>query len=282
MILDGKKVAAEIRREVAEEVASLRQYGIVPKLAVISVGDDPASAVYVRNKEKACKEVGISCEVMRLPSDVSGREFFETIRRVNWSDSIHAALVQLPLPSQFRSIHPADFIHSQKDVDAFTATRTGELTLGVNEIAPCTPAGIMELLKRYDIPVEGKRCVIIGRSDIVGKPLALMMLHANATVTICHSKTQGLKEICREADILVSAVGKPNFVRADMVKAGAVVIDVGINRTEDGKLVGDVDFAAVEPIASYITPVPGGVGQMTVAMLLKNVVTLTKAREGIR
>ncbi len=282
MILNGKKLAADIRREVTQEVTSLRQLGVIPKLAVISVGGDPASAVYVRNKEKACNEVGIECEVIHLPGNVSGREFYDTIHRVNWDDTIHAALVQLPLPSKFRHAPSCELIHYRKDVDAFSSLRTGELALGVNEIAPCTPAGIMELLKRYDIPVEGKRCVIIGRSDIVGKPLALMMLHANATVTICHSKTQNLKEICREADILVSAVGKPNFVRADMVKAGAIVIDVGINRAEDGKLVGDVAFDEVEPIASYITPVPGGVGPMTVAMLLKNVVALTKSQEGIK
>lgn len=276
MILDGKKIAADIRREVAAEAASLRDKGIVPTLVVYLVGDDPASAVYVRNKEKACKEVGIECRVVRNPSQIDYETFSRGIYTASEDRNVDGVMVQLPLPPHL-DIDDARFhITPLKDVDGITSYCVDRLAHGNKGITPCTPAGIMELLKRYDIPVVGKRCVVVGRSDIVGKPMAMMLLNANATVTVCHSRTENLAAVCREADILIAAVGKPKLITADMVKPGAVVIDVGINRTEDGKLVGDVDFDAVEPIASYITPVPGGVGPMTVAMLLKNVVTLAK------
>lgn len=276
MILDGKKIAAEIRREVAADVALRPKGRRAPCLAVFQVGDDPASCVYVRNKQKACEEVGIRFLHVRQPESIS--RFSLEALLVHYSrdrDDVDAILLQLPVPGVVDESRLLDYIAPEKDADGLTSYHAALLQRGRASVAPCTPAGVMELLRRYHVPIEGKRCVVVGRSDIVGKPMANMLLNANGTVTICHSRTENLAEICREADILVSAVGKPRFITADMVKPGACVVDVGINRT-GGKLCGDVDFAAVEPIAGYITPVPGGVGAMTVAMLLRNVVKLAK------
>lgn len=270
-IIDGKAISAVIRLELAKRTEELKKArGIVPGLAVIMVGDDPASAVYVRNKEKACAELGFHSELYRLPADSTEKDISELIDRLNGDDAIHGILLQLPLPKGINSKGLTDRILSEKDVDAFNPYNVGRISAGDYGFLPCTPAGVMELLSRSGIEIAGKRCVIIGRSNIVGKPMAMLMLNADATVTVCHSKTRDLASVCREADILISAVGKAGFVTADMVREGAVVIDVGMNRNENGKLCGDVDFAAVAPKTSYITPVPGGVGPMTITMLMRN------------
>ncbi|MCI8387008.1 MAG: bifunctional methylenetetrahydrofolate dehydrogenase/methenyltetrahydrofolate cyclohydrolase FolD [Clostridiales bacterium] len=276
-IIDGKKIAAEIRGEIAQECAELKAKGIVPGLAVIIVGEDPASQVYVRNKKKACEEVGFHSEVYELPEATTEDELLALVKRLNADDSIHGILVQLPLPKHLNDEIIIDNIDPKKDVDAFHPYNVGEIMIGEYDYLPCTPAGVMALLEKSGIQVEGKHCVVLGRSNIVGKPQAMLLLHANGTVTICHSRTKNLALYTREADILVVAVGKADFVTGDMVKDDAVVIDVGMNRRADGKLTGDVDFATVEPKASYITPVPGGVGPMTITMLLKN--TLTSAKK---
>jgi methylenetetrahydrofolate dehydrogenase (NADP+)/methenyltetrahydrofolate cyclohydrolase len=278
--IDGKEIAARVRAEVAAEIAARVAEGkAAPGLAVVIVGEDPASQVYVRNKRKACLEVGIRSETYAMPADTTMEELLARIDALNADPAVHGILVQLPLPAHLDAKAVLARVAPAKDADAFHPLNMGRLLEGTHCIAPGTPAGMMELLHRYGIPVEGKRCVVLGRSDIVGKPMALLLLHGHGTVTVCHSRTQNLREICREADILVVAIGKAGFLKADMVKPGAVVLDVGINRTEDGKLVGDVDFAAVEPVASYITPVPGGVGPMTIAMLLKNTLTLAQNQE---
>ncbi len=276
-IIDGKAIAAAIRREVADEAAALKEKGVTPGLAVILVGNDPASCTYVRNKQKACVEAGLYAEQIDLPAETTQEELLAKVEELNARTDIHGILCQLPLPRHLDDKAVIAAISPDKDVDAFHAANVGHIMIGDHRFLPCTPAGVMELIHRAGVTVEGKECVVIGRSNIVGKPMAMLLLHENGTVTICHSRTKDLKEICRRADILVAAVGKPKFVTADMVKPGAVVIDVGMDRDENGKLCGDVDFAAVEPIAGAITPVPGGVGPMTIAMLLKNTITAAKA-----
>lgn len=279
--IDGKAVSAKVREEVAQEVSTLKEQGLCPGLAVVIVGDDPASRIYVNNKKKACQATGIYSEEYALPASTTQDELLSLVEMLNHKKEIHGILVQSPLPKGLDEAAVVEAIDPQKDVDAFHAYNVGKIMIGDYKFLPCTPAGIMELLKAYDLSAEGKRCVVIGRSNIVGKPMAMLLLHQNGTVTICHSRTQNLPEITRQADILVSAVGKSHFVTADMVKPGAVVIDVGMNRDESGKLCGDVDFVGVEPVASYITPVPGGVGPMTIAMLLKNTVTAAKLQNGL-
>lgn len=272
-LIDGKAIASEIRAEIRDEISGM---SIRPGLAVVLVGDDPASQVYVRNKHRACEEVGIYSEVYTLPAETSEEQLLGLIDQLNQSPAIHGILVQLPLPKHLDEEKVILAIDPAKDVDAFHPVNVGKIMIGNFDFLPCTPAGVMELIKRSGIDVAGKECVVIGRSNIVGKPQAMLMLHSNATVTVCHSRTKNLPEVCRRADIIVSAVGKADFVTADMVKDGAVVIDVGMNRNAEGKLVGDVAFDEVAPKTSYITPVPGGVGPMTITMLLKNTVTAAK------
>lgn len=277
-IINGKEISAAIREEIK---AGVQGMSVRPGLAVVLVGDDPASAVYVRNKSKACAEVGIYSEVYRLPEETGREQLLGLIEQLNQSPLIHGILVQLPLPKHLDPEEVIMAIDPAKDVDAFHPVNVGKIIIGNYDFLPCTPAGVMELLHRSGIEVSGKECVVIGRSNIVGKPQAMLLLHENATVTVCHSKTRDLPSVCRRADILVSAVGKAKFVTADMVRNGAVVIDVGMNRDENGKLCGDVDFEPVSEKASYITPVPGGVGPMTITMLLKNTVTAAKRAEQI-
>lgn len=281
VILDGKAVSAKVKEEVKEEVEALKKQGVSVGLAVIIVGNNPASRTYVNNKKKACEAAGILSEEYALPEETTQEELLALVRELNHKDSINGILCQLPLPKQLDEEAVIAAISEKKDVDAFSAVNVGHIMIGDYSFLPCTPAGIMEILRHYNIDVAGKECVVIGRSNIVGKPMAMLLLHQNGTVTICHSKTKNLKEVTSRADILVAAVGIPHFVTADMVKDGAVVIDVGMDRDENGKLCGDVDFAAVEPKASYITPVPGGVGPMTIATLLKNTVTAAKQQNGI-
>ena len=277
-LIDGKQISAQIREEIKVETAVFKsERGYAPGLAVVIVGEDPASQVYVRNKARACEEVGFYSEVYRLPAETEQAELNALVDKLNLDTKIHGILVQLPLPKHLDETEVLLRIDPQKDVDAFHPYNVGKIMIGDYDFLPCTPAGVMALLERSGIDPAGKKCVVIGRSNIVGKPMAMLLLHANGTVTICHSRTRDLAAICREADILVVAIGRADFVGADMVKPGAVVIDVGMNRRADGKLTGDVNFAEVEPIASAITPVPGGVGPMTITMLLKN--TLTAARK---
>ena len=272
-LLSGKTVSARVKEELKQEVAALKEKGITPGLAVVIVGEDPASKVYVANKEKACAELGMYSEKYALPEETTEAELLALVDKLNHDDRIHGILVQLPLPKHLNDKTIIDNILPAKDVDAFHPSNVGRIMIGDFDFVPCTPAGIMELIRESGVSVEGKECVVIGRSNIVGKPMSMLLLHQNGTVTICHSRTKNLKDVTRRADILVAAVGIPKFVTADMVKEGAVVIDVGMNRDENGKLCGDVDFAAVEPIAGAITPVPGGVGPMTIAMLMRNTVT---------
>lgn len=281
ILIDGKETARAVRGEIRDAVAAFtKESGVIPGLAVVIVGDDPASRVYVRNKHRACEEVGIRSDVHALPADTSEAELLTLVAGLNADPTVNGILVQLPLPKHLDEEKVILAIDPAKDVDAFHPVNVGRIMIGNFTFAPCTPAGVMELLRHYNIPVAGKHCVIIGRSNIVGKPQAMLMLKENATVTVCHSRTVGLADITRTADILVAAVGRPGFVTADMVRDGAVVIDVGINRTAEGKLCGDVDFAAVSEKASYITPVPGGVGPMTITMLLKN--TLAAAKDQLK
>lgn len=275
-VISGKVVSAKVKERVKAETEALSEKGIVPGLAVVIVGDDPASRIYVNNKKKACAEVGFYSEEYALPAETSQEELIELIGRLNVKKDINGILVQLPLPKHIDENKVIETISPIKDVDAFHAVNVGKIMQGNYNFLPCTPAGVMELLSSENIEISGKNCVVIGRSNIVGKPMALLLLHQNGTVTICHSRTKNLSEICASADILVAAVGRPKFVTNDMVKDGAVVIDVGINRDENGKLCGDVDFDSVESKASYITPVPGGVGPMTIAMLMKNTLTAAK------
>ena len=276
-LIDGKLISAKVKEEIAAQVVDFRaQYGRVPGLAVIIVGEDPASQVYVRNKEKACETVGFHSVKLALPAETTEEELLSRIDALNEDPAIDGILVQLPLPRHISEEKVILRIRPDKDVDAFHPQNVGKIMIGNFDFLPCTPAGVMELLDRYGIEVAGKSCVVIGRSNIVGKPQSMLLLHKNATVTVCHSKTRDLPAVTRGADVLVVAVGRPNFVTADMVKEGCVVIDVGINRTAEGKLVGDVSFEEVSRVASAITPVPGGVGPMTIAMLRKN--TLTAAR----
>lgn len=279
-LIDGKLVSAKVRADVREETELLKQKGVTPGLAVIIVGDDPASRVYVNNKKKACADVGFYSEEYALPADTTMDELLEVIDVLNKRDDIDGILCQLPLPKHLDEKAVIDYISSSKDVDAFSPVNVGKIMIGDYDFLPCTPAGVMELLKYYNIDPSGKNCVVIGRSNIVGKPMAMLLLHANGTVSICHSKTKDLSAITKNADILVAAVGCAKFVTAEMVKPGAVVIDVGMNRV-DGKLCGDVDFDGVEPLASYITPVPGGVGPMTIGMLMKNTLKAAKLHHNI-
>lgn len=269
-IIDGKAISLAIKDELKEKVAEYKNKGIDITLAVVKVGNDPASAVYVRNKEKACEYVGINSRTLALPEETTQEELLNIVRELNEDDTVNGILVQLPLPKHIDESEILIAINSTKDVDGFHPVNVGKMVIGEDTFLPCTPAGIIEMLKRSDIDIEGKECVVIGRSNIVGKPMSLLMLKENATVTIAHSRTKDLKEVTKRADILVAAIGKPKFVTADYVKEGAVVIDVGMDRDENGKLCGDVDFESVEPKVSAITPVPGGVGPMTVTMLLVN------------
>ena len=273
-IIDGRLVSQSLRTKIASEIGELSaKYGETPGLAVIKVGDDPASAVYVRNKHKACLDVGIRSYQIELPEATTEQELLSKIDELNGDPQVNGILVQLPLPRHISEDSVISRISPEKDVDAFHAQNVGKIMIGNYTFLPCTPAGVMELLAYYNINVEGKRCVVIGRSNIVGKPMSLLLLEKNGTVTVCHSRTKNLSDITREADILVVAIGRAGFLSADMVKDGAVVVDVGINRLPDGKLCGDVCFDEVSERASYITPVPGGVGPMTITMLLKNTVS---------
>lgn len=279
-IIDGKVVSAAVKEEIKSETAKLKEKGITVGLAVILVGDDPASKIYVANKKKACEDLGFVSEEYLLPENTKTSELLELINVLNNEKSINGILCQLPLPKQIDEQTVINAISPLKDVDAFHPSNVGKIMIGDYDFVPCTPAGIMEMLKYYNIEISGKNCVVIGRSNIVGKPMSMLLLHQNGTVTTCHSRTKDLSEYTRKADILVSAVGKANFVTADMVKDGAVVIDVGMNR-ENGKLCGDVVFDEVSKKASFITPVPGGVGPMTIAMLMKNTLTAAKKQNNI-
>ena len=276
-IINGKEISATIRSEIKEATEKLvAESGVRPGLAVIIVGEDPASQVYVRNKKRACDEVGFYSESYELPENTTQEELNALVDRLNKDDKIHGILCQLPLPKHLDENEVIMRIDPKKDVDAFHPENVGKIMIGDYSFLPCTPAGVMALLERSGIDVCGKECVVVGRSNIVGKPQAMLLLHANGTVTICHSRTKNLAEVCRRADILVAAIGKADFFTGDMIKDGAVIIDVGMNRRADGKLTGDVDFASVEPKASYITPVPGGVGPMTITMLMQNTLTAAK------
>ena len=277
-IINGKEISAQIRAEISQKVKEYNaKTGKLPGLAVVIVGENPASQVYVRNKKKACEQVGFNSWVYEMPENTTQEELNALVDKLNNEENVHGILVQLPLPKHLDEEQVILRIKPEKDVDAFHPYNVGRITIGNPKFLPCTPAGIMELLHRSNIEISGKECVVIGRSNIVGKPMALLLLSENGTVTVCHSKTRDLKEVCRRADILVVAIGKADFVTADMVKEGAVVIDVGMNRNAEGKLTGDVDFESVSQVASYITPVPGGVGPMTITMLLQN--TLRAAEE---
>ena len=277
-IIDGKQVAARCREELKQQVAALRARGIIPGLAVILVGEDPASQVYVRNKHRACEELGIHSEQYTLSADTDRQTLLDLITELNGREEIDGILVQLPLPGQLDEKEILSAIDPAKDVDSFHPQNVGRLVIGDYFFAPCTPSGILTLIDSAGVDLTGKECVVIGRSNIVGKPMALMLLHRNATVTVCHSKTRELPSVTRRADVLISAVGKAGFVTADMVKPGAVVIDVGMNRNQAGKLCGDVDFESVSRVAGYLTPVPGGVGPMTITMLLRSTVLSAQNR----
>ena len=272
-IIDGKKISQEIKDELKERVAALKEKGVEVTLAVIQVGSNPASTVYVGNKKKACAYVGIKSLAYELPEETTEAELLELVEKLNKDDSVNGILVQLPLPKHIDEDKVIKTISPEKEVDGFHPESVGKLSIGQKGYVSCTPAGIIQLLKRSDIEIDGKECVIIGRSNIVGKPMAMLLLRENGTVTITHSHTKDLKEVTRRADILIVAIGRTKFVTADYIKEGAVVIDVGMDRDENGKLCGDVDFADVEPKAGAITPVPGGVGPMTIAMLMHNCVS---------
>lgn len=277
-ILDGKAVSLKVKESVKVRADELKKFGVEPTLAVVLVGEDKASQTYVRAKEKACNEYGIKSVAHRLSENTTQNELLALINVLNLDDSIHGILVQLPLPKHIDTNVVLAAINPRKDVDGFHAVNVGKLVSGLDGFVPCTPLGVMEILKEYGIDVAGLNAVVIGRSNIVGKPMANLLLNASATVTVTHSKTKNLKEICKNADLIVAAIGKPFFLKADMVKNGAVVVDVGINRLDDGRLVGDVDFEEVAPKCSYITPVPGGVGPMTIAMLLNNTILAAQAK----
>lgn len=272
-IIDGKAIAAAVRGEIAAEIAQMEQK---PGLDVIIVGDDPASQVYVRNKKKACEDTGIVSHVHALPAETTEEELLALIDTLNADDSVDGILVQLPVPKHINEKAVISAISPEKDVDAFSEVNVGRIMIGDYSFLPCTPAGVMEMLRHEGIEIAGRECVVVGRSNIVGKPMAMLLLHANGTVTVCHSKTADLAAHCRRADILVVAIGRANFITGDMIKPGAVVIDVGMNRDANGKLVGDVEFASASEVASAITPVPGGVGPMTITMLLRNTVTASR------
>ena len=278
--MDGKALSAKVRGQILAETDALKAQGVVPGLAVILVGDDPASEIYVRNKEKACSECGFYSEKHVLPATASQEDLIHLIHTLNENPKISGILCQLPVPPQISEEAVIDAIDPKKDVDAFHPANVGKIMIGDFDFLPCTPAGVMELLDEYEIDPKGKQCVVVGRSNIVGKPMAMLLLHRHGTVTICHSRTQNLKELCLSADILVAAVGKAVFITPDMVKEGAVVIDVGINRNEEGKVCGDVDPTVMEK-ASYMTPVPGGAGPMTITMLMKNTLKAARLQNGL-
>ena len=280
-IIDGKAVSRAVREQVAAETAQLKEKGIVPGLAVIIVGEDPASQVYVNNKEKACAEVGFFSEKFALPESTTQQELNALVEELNARKDINGILCQLPLPAHLNDKEVINLISPEKDVDAFHPVNVGAIMIGDYNFLPCTPAGVMELIHSTGVDISGKKAVVIGRSNIVGKPMAMLLLHENATVEITHSKTKNLSEITSQADILVAAIGKAKFVTADMIKDGAVVIDVGMNRDENGKLCGDVDYASAADKCSFITPVPGGVGPMTISMLMKNTLTAAKLQNGL-
>ncbi|MCD7801026.1 MAG: bifunctional methylenetetrahydrofolate dehydrogenase/methenyltetrahydrofolate cyclohydrolase FolD [Ruminococcus sp.] len=280
-IISGKEVSAQVKERVRLENERLKSKGIETGLAVVIVGNDPASKVYVNNKKKACETVGFKSFEYALPEETTQQELLDLVEVLNKDTKVNGILVQLPLPKHIDETAIINAISPNKDVDAFHPINVGKIMVGDYAFLPCTPAGVMELIKSTGVDICGKNCVVIGRSNIVGKPMAMLLLHSNGTVTICHSKTKNLREICSQADILIASVGKPNFVTTDMVKDNAIVIDVGINRLENGKLCGDVNFNEVEPKASYITPVPGGVGPMTIAMLMQNTLTASKIQNGI-
>ena len=281
-IIDGKAVSARVKEEIANETAAVKaKYGINIGLAVVIVGDDPASRIYVNNKKKACETVGFTSYEYALSADTTQEELLQLIDKLNKDDNVNGILVQLPLPKHLDEKAVINSISPEKDVDAFHPVNVGKIMIGEYSFLPCTPAGIMELIASTGVEIKGKECVVVGRSNIVGKPMSMLLLHQSGTVTICHSKTQDLADHCRKADILVVAVGVPKLVTGDMIKEGAVVIDVGMNRLENGKLCGDVDFESTKEKASFITPVPGGVGPMTIAMLMKNTLTAAKIKHGI-
>lgn len=280
VIIDGKALSIKLKNDMKLKVEELKKSGINPCLAVIIVGDNPASRVYVNNKKKSCEELGIKSLEFALAAETTEEELLKIIDDLNKDEDVDGILCQLPLPSHICEKNVINSISPEKDVDAFHPENVGHIMIGDYTFLPCTPAGVMEMLKEYEIDVAGKNCVVVGRSNIVGKPMTMLLLKENATVTVCHSRTKDLPSVTREADVLVSAVGKPGLITADMVKDGAVVIDVAINRLESGKLCGDVDFENVKEKASYITPVPGGVGPMTIATLMKNTVTAAQSRKG--
>ena len=279
-ILNGKQVAAEIRAELKTRAEALRKDGIVPCLAVLLAGDDPASKIYVRNKKRACEEIGIESRELLFPESVTEEELIAQIRALNEDAAVDAMLVQLPLPKHIDEARVLAEIAPEKDADGFHVVNAGRLFTGQTSVLPCTPAGCMELLRRANVEFSGKHAVVVGRSNIVGKPMAMLLLNEHCTVTICHSRTKDLARFTRDADILVAAVGRPGIITGEMIKPGAAVIDVGINRLENGKLMGDVDFASAEPVAGAITPVPGGVGPMTIAMLMQNAILAAEKRHG--
>lgn len=281
-IISGKEVSANVKAEIKKEVAVLKEKNIVVGLAVIIVGDDPASRVYVNGKKKDCEEVGIASFEYALPADTTQKELMELIETLNNDNRVDGILCQLPIPKHLDEKEILNAINPEKDVDAFHPINVGKIMIGDYNFLPCTPAGVMEMIKSTGVSIAGKECVVVGRSNIVGKPMSMLLLHQSGTVTICHSKTKDLKAACKRADILIAAVGVPNLITADMVKEGAVVIDVGMNRLDNGKLCGDVDFENVKEVAGYITPVPGGVGLMTRAMLLQNTLTSAKIKNGLK
>lgn len=280
-VIEGKELAHQIRNELAEDVAKLKEQGVTPQLTVIIVGDDPASKSYVNGKKKASSQTGISSDVIEMPSTISEQELLDKIDMLNRDETVHGILVQLPLPDHINEQHIIESISPQKDVDGFHPINTGKMMLGEDTFLPCTPYGIITMLHSYDIQIEGKHAVVIGRSNIVGKPVGQLLLNENATVTYCHSRTNQLTDFTKNADILVVAVGKPYAICAEHIKQGSVIIDVGINRLDDGTLTGDVDFGSAAEKASYITPVPKGVGPMTITMLLRNTIKAAKGLTGI-
>lgn len=281
-IIDGKAVSAQVKESIAQETAQIKEkYGVTIGLAVVIVGNNPASRIYVNNKKKACEAVGFESFEYALPEETTQEELLALIDKLNNDDKVNGILVQLPLPKHLDEKIVINNISPDKDVDAFHPVNVGKIMIGDYSFLPCTPAGVMELIASTGTEISGKECVVVGRSNIVGKPMSMLLLHKSGTVTICHSRTKDLAEQCRRADILVAAVGVPNLIKGDMIKEGAVVIDVGMNRLDNGKLCGDVEFETAEKVAGYITPVPGGVGPMTIAMLMKNTLTAAKTKLGI-
>ena len=281
-IINGKEVSANVKAEIKKEVAVLKEKNIEVGLAVVIVGNNSASRVYVNAKKKACEETGVNSYEYALPEETTQQELVELVKKLNEDEKVNGILVQLPLPKHIDENAIINTITPDKDVDAFHPVNVGKIMIGDYSFLPCTPAGVMELIKSTGVTIAGKECVVVGRSNIVGKPMSMLLLHQSGTVTICHSKTKDLKAACKRADILIAAVGVPNLITADMVKEGAVVIDVGMNRLDNGKLCGDVDFENVKEVAGYITPVPGGVGPMTIAMLMKNTLTSAKIKNGLK